>query len=47
MTQQVPAIEPLDVAAIEATLAEAERAMAAARATTDDNVSRLQALSGR
>jgi len=47
MTQQSPAVEPLDVAAIEATLAEAERSMAAARATTDDNVSRLQALSGR
>ena len=44
MEQQAPAIEPLDVAAIEATLAEAERSMAAARATTDDNVSRLQAL---
>ena len=47
MTQQAPAVEPLDVAAIEATLADAERSMAAARATTDDNVSRLQALSGR
>ena len=47
MTQQAPAVEPLDVAAIEATLAEAERSMAAARASTDDNVSRLQALSGR
>ena len=44
MIQQAPAIEPLDVAAIEATLAEAERSMAAARATTDDNVNRLQAL---
>ena len=47
MTQQAPAVEPLDVAAIEATLADAERSMAAARASTDDNVSRLQALSGR
>ena len=44
MTQQAPAIEPLDVAAIEATLADAERSMAAARASTDDNVSRLHAL---
>lgn len=44
MEQQAPLIEPLDVAAIEAQLAEAERAMAAARATTDDNVSRLEAL---
>ncbi|MCX7358020.1 MAG: hypothetical protein NT015_07755 [Alphaproteobacteria bacterium] len=47
MTQQAPALEPLDVAAIEATLADAERSMEAARASTDDNVSRLQALSGR
>ena len=44
MTQQAAAIEPLDVAAIEATLADAERSMAAARASTDDNVSRLQQL---
>lgn len=47
MERQAPAIEPLDVAAIEATLADADRAMASARATTDDNVNRLQALSGR
>lgn len=47
MERQTPAIEPLDVAAIEATLADADRAMASARATTDDNVNRLQALSGR
>ncbi|MCC6786288.1 MAG: hypothetical protein AB7G40_08085 [Hyphomonadaceae bacterium] len=44
MTQQAPAIEPLNVEAIEATLADAERSMAAARASTDDNVSRLHAL---
>jgi hypothetical protein len=44
MNQQAPAIEPLDVAAIEATLADAERSMAAARASTDDNVTRLQRL---
>jgi len=44
MNQQAPALEPLDVAAIEATLADAERSMAAARASTDDNVSRLQQL---
>jgi len=44
MTQRAPAIEPLDVAAIEATLADAERSMEAARASTDDNVSRLQRL---
>lgn len=47
MSQQAPAVEPLDVAAIEATLAQAEQSMEAARATTDDNVSRLQALAGR
>ncbi|MBK6704931.1 MAG: hypothetical protein IPG56_15025 [Caulobacteraceae bacterium] len=44
MNQQAPALEPLDVAAIEATLADAERSMAAARASTDDNVNRLQQL---
>ena len=44
MTQQAAVIEPLDVAAIEATLADAERSMAAARTSTDDNVSRLQQL---
>jgi hypothetical protein len=43
MEQQAPAIEPLNVAAIEAQLAEADRLMAAARETTDDNVSRLEA----
>jgi hypothetical protein len=42
--QQAPLIEPLDVAAIEAQLAEAERLMEAARASTDDNVGRLEAL---
>ncbi len=47
MEQQAPALEPLDVAAIEAQLADAERLMAAAREGTDDNVSRLQALAGR
>lgn len=44
LEQQAPLIAPLDVAAIEAQLAEAERAMAAARETTDDNVGRLEAL---
>lgn len=44
MEQQAPVIEPLDVAAIEAQLAEADRMMAAARETTDDNVGRLEAL---
>lgn len=47
LEQQGPAIEPLDVAAIEAQLADAERMMASARETTDDNVRRLDALAGR
>ena len=47
MVQQAPAIQPLDVVAIEAQLAEADRLMAAARETTDDNVGRLEALAGR
>jgi len=47
MEQQAPALEPLDVVAIEAQLADAERLMAAAREGTDDNVSRLQAIAGR
>lgn len=42
--QQAPLIEPLDVAAIEAQLADADRLMQAARETTDDNVGRLEAL---
>lgn len=44
MEQQAPLIQPLDVAAIEAQLADADRLMAAARETTDDNVGRLEAL---
>jgi len=47
MDQQAPALEPLDVVAIEAQLADAERVMDAAREGTDDNVGRLQALAGR
>ena len=47
MEQQAPTLEPLDVVAIEAQLADAERLMAAAREGTDDNVSRLEALAGR
>jgi hypothetical protein len=47
LEQREQLIEPLDVAAIEAQLADAERVMEAARATTDDNVGRLEALSGR
>ena len=45
--QRAPLIEPLDVVAIEAQLAEAGRLMESARETTDDNVSRLEAMSGR
>lgn len=37
----------LDVAAVQAQLADAERAMAAARASTNDDIRRLQRLSGR
>ncbi|MDZ4691002.1 hypothetical protein [Terricaulis sp.] len=37
----------LDVAAVEAQLADADRAMVAMRATTADEMQRLQALSGR
>lgn len=44
--QSRPAIEPLDVAAIQATLAEAEAAMDANRAITDGAVARLERLSG-
>ena len=44
MEQQAPIIAPLDVDAIEAQLADADRLMAAARETTDDNVGRLEAL---
>jgi hypothetical protein len=44
LEQQAPIIAPLDVAAIEAQLADADRLMAVARETTDDNVGRLEAL---
>ena len=47
MQSSEPAIEPLDVAAIEAQLAEADRQMEEMRATTADEVGRLQRLSGR
>jgi hypothetical protein len=40
------AIEPLDVAAIEAQLAEAHAAMEASRAATDEAMARLERLSG-
>lgn len=45
LEQRAPVIAPLDVAAIEATLAEADRVMAASRRSTDDDISRLARLS--
>ncbi len=45
--QTAPAIQPLDVAAINATLAEAERSMALSRQVTNSAMSRLERLSGR
>jgi hypothetical protein len=47
VTERAPAIEPLDVVAIEAQLAEADRVMAAMRETTDDDIARLERLTGR
>jgi hypothetical protein len=47
VTQSRPTIEPLDVVAIEAQLAEADRVMAAMRATTDDDIARLRRLTPR
>jgi len=44
LRQEAPLIEPLDVQAIEAQLAAAERSMAAARASTDDDIARLARL---
>lgn len=45
--QNAPAIEPLDVQAIEAQLAEADRLMSEMQADTADEMGRLQQLSGR
>lgn len=47
MEAEAPAIEPLDVAAIEAQLAEADRAFASTRAATDSAIERLDGLSSR
>jgi hypothetical protein len=44
---RAPLIEPLDVAAIEAQLAEADSLMNAMRVSTDDEILRLEQLSGR
>jgi len=46
-TESAPAIQPLDVAAIEAQLAEADRAMSNVRVDTADEFARLDRLSGR
>ena len=45
--QARPVIEPLDLQAIEAQLAEADRTMDAMRATTDDDIARLRRLTPR
>jgi hypothetical protein len=44
VTQRAPLIEPLDVAAIEAQLAEADRVMVAMRSTTADEMAQLERL---
>jgi hypothetical protein len=45
--QDQPLIEPLDVAAINAQLADAERSMEGSRAASDAAMARLDRLSGR
>jgi len=47
MQQTRPVIEPLDVAAIEARLANADRTIDAMRAQTDDDIARLRRLTPR
>ena len=44
MVQQTPVIEPLDVEAIEATLAQAQADMSSSRDTTDQMMNRLHRL---
>ena len=44
--QAAPAIQPLDIAAINATLDRADAIMAASRARTDGDIVRLERLSG-
>lgn len=44
---EAPVIVPLDVAAVRAQLAEADRTMATTRAATDSAMNRLEQLSGR
>lgn len=45
LEQSQPVIQPLDVAAIEARLVEADRAMEAMRASTEDEMQALERLS--
>jgi hypothetical protein len=45
--QRAPVIEPLNVVAIEAQLAEADRLMSEMRASTDDEMAQLERLAGR
>ncbi len=45
--EERPVVEPLDVQAVRARLAEADRTMASMREHTDDDISRLQNLAGR
>lgn len=45
--EERPVVEPLDVEAVRARLAEADRAMVSMRASTDGEITRLQRLSGR
>lgn len=47
MAAEAPLIAPLDVAAVEAQLAEVDRAVSASRASTADELARLDRLSGR
>ncbi|MBY0564039.1 MAG: hypothetical protein K2P58_07615 [Hyphomonadaceae bacterium] len=47
MVAEAPPIAPLDVAAVQAQLAEAERAVEESRVATADEVARLDRLSGR
>ncbi len=44
---QAPALEPLDVAAVQAAVAEAERGLEAARASSEEAIARLDRLSAR
>lgn len=47
METRAPAVAPLDVAAIEAQLEDADRAMETMRDATADNMARLDTLAGR